>query len=103
MLIKEQKQYGEKVCLYCGTPFIAATANQVYCSPEHTRKASNDKIIERYHAKKQAKTKDRLCDGCGSKLSRYNEDPTCNPCQQKKKESDRIAFLRSIGFSYESE
>lgn len=103
MLIREQKQYGDRLCQYCGAEFVAATANQVYCSPEHTRRASNDKIIERYHAKRKAKTQERICPGCGSKLSKYNSDDICSPCQLKKKELDRIAFLRSIGFSYESE
>ena len=92
------KTYGEKTCQLCGEEFTAQKANQIYCSPEHTRKASNQKIIDRYHAKKKAKTEKRECDECGNPLSRYNPDSTCSPCQQGKKELDRINFLKSLGY-----
>lgn len=97
------KTYGIKSCQFCGAEFEAATANQIYCSPEHTRQASNKKIIQRYHEKKKTKTQERLCDTCGNKLSKYNPDDTCSPCQEGKKEANRIQFLKNIGFSYEVE
>lgn len=86
--------------MWCGDEFTASKSNQVYCRTECTRKASNQKIIERYHATKAFRTNQRHCDTCGGKLSRYNDESTCNPCQQNKKELDRIDFLRKLGFEY---
>jgi methylphosphotriester-DNA--protein-cysteine methyltransferase len=97
------KTYGIKLCLWCGDKFTASKSNQVYCKTECTRKASNQKIIERYHASKAAKVNDRFCADCNAKLSRYNEDSICNPCRQNKKELDRIDFLRKLGFEYINE
>lgn len=94
------KTYGVKDCLWCGGQFTALKANQVYCQSECTRKASNQKIIERYHAAKALKTIDRYCDTCDAKLSRYNDDLICSPCKQNKKELERIDFLRKLGFEY---
>lgn len=94
------RTYGLKKCLWCGDEFTASKSNQVYCKTECTRKASNQKIIERYHAAKALKTNERLCESCSAKLSRYNEDSICSPCQQNKKELERIDFLRKLGFEY---
>lgn len=94
------KTYGTKACSWCGEEFQAVKSNQIYCSPEHTRRASNQKIIDKYHATKKLRSTDRYCDSCGNKLSRYNEDPICNPCQQGKKEMARIEFLKELGFEY---
>lgn len=94
------KTYGNKICLECGGKFTASKSNQIYCRSECTRKASNKKIIERYHATKKLKANtDRKCE-CGAKLSRYNEDSVCNPCKQGKKELGRIDLLRKLGFEY---
>jgi hypothetical protein len=94
------KTYGKKVCLECGNGFTASKSNQIYCKSECTRRASNKKIIERYHASKKSKANlNRKCK-CGAKLSRYNEDIICNPCKQSKKELDRIDLLRKLGFEY---
>jgi len=98
------RTYGDRVCLECGNTFTASKSNQIYCKSECTRKASNKKIIEKYHAAKELKkAKDRRCDTCNSKLSKYNADPTCNPCQQGKKELERINLLRELGFEYVDE
>lgn len=97
------KTYGERVCLECGGMFTASKSNQIYCKTECTKIASNKKIIERYHANKALKAAtDRKC-ACGAKLSRYNTDSICNPCQQGKKELERIDLLRKLGFEYISE
>jgi hypothetical protein len=97
------RTYGVRTCQWqgCGEEFTATRANQVYCKAECTRKASNQKIIDRYHENKAIKARlDRVCDKCGARLSRYNMDTTCSPCQQAKKEQDRIDFLRRIGIEY---
>jgi hypothetical protein len=94
------RTYGTKMCLWCGDKFTASKSNQVYCKSECTRKASNQKIIERYHASKALRVSERYCDSCQSKLSRYNADTICNPCKQNKKELERIDFLRKLGFEY---
>lgn len=100
-MLKTQKTYGEKVCLECGKSFTASKSNQIYCQSECTRKASNKKIIERYHATKAIKSSnDRKCKECSSKLSKYNDDNICNPCKQGKKELGRIDLLRKLGFEY---
>jgi hypothetical protein len=94
------KTYGIKRCLWCSDEFTALKANQVYCKSECTRQASNQKIIEKYHAAKKLKTFDRFCSNCSGKLSRYNNDSICNLCKQNKKEFERIELLRKLGFEY---
>ncbi len=94
------KTYGERTCEWCGLPFTALTANQIYCEATCTRKASNKKIIENYHAAKNRMSQVRKCDECGSKLSKYNDEDICNLCQQGKKELGRIEFLKRLGFDY---
>lgn len=98
------RTYGVRVCQWkdCGESFTATRANQVYCKSECTKKASNQKIIDRYHENKalQRAKIGRECGECGSRLSRYNDDDICNPCQRSKKERSRIDFLRSLGIEY---
>lgn len=97
------KTYGERFCEWCGESFTALTANQIYCQSVCTRKASNKKIIENYHAGKNRMIRERKCQECQSKLSKYNEEEICNLCQQGKKEMGRIEFLKRLGFDYVDE
>jgi methylphosphotriester-DNA--protein-cysteine methyltransferase len=95
------KTYGDRICLECGGAFTASKSNQIYCRAECTRIASNKKIIERYHASKAVKDNmGRRCTQCDAKLSRYNSDSICSPCEKGKKELERIYLLRKLGFEY---
>lgn len=95
------RTYGKRICLECGNEFAASKSNQVYCKAECTRIASNKKIIERYHASKAIKkNKDRRCTECDGKLSMYNDDSICNPCEKGKKELERLDLLKKLGFEY---
>jgi|ERR1044072_3120360 methylphosphotriester-DNA--protein-cysteine methyltransferase len=94
------KTYGDRVCAQCGGSFTAVKSNQIYCKTECTRRASNDKIIERYHANKSLKIKERRCDSCDSILSKYNDTDTCSPCRQGKRELQRMELIKKLGFEY---
>lgn len=97
------KTYGQRVCEWCGETFSATTANQIYCQSICTRKASNKKIIDNYHATKNRMSQKRKCTDCGSMLSKYNDEDTCSLCRQGKKEIRRIEFLKKLGFDYVDE
>jgi hypothetical protein len=98
------KSYGKVTCLWCSTVFEKTRANQIYCQQECCRKATNKKIIDRYHANKATKElKNRRCTACDAKLSKYNMEPVCNLCQSKQKDKERIDILRKLGFSYEED
>ena len=73
----------------CEEIFIPTTHNQKYHDSECCRIATNAKIMARYHANKARMSgQPRECDQCGNKLSRYNEDTTCNSCKLKIKVSN---------------
>jgi methylphosphotriester-DNA--protein-cysteine methyltransferase len=98
------RTYGNRVCLECGEEFTASKSNQIYCKIQCTRIASNKKIIERYHAAKALKSNiARTCSECKARLSRYNDDSICSPCEKGKKELGKIDLLRKLGFEYISE
>ena len=62
------------------------THNQKYCSDECCRLATNQRIMEKYYAKRdQRQGKARYCNKCGTtKLSRYNDSLICGPCKVEK-------------------
>lgn len=66
----------------CETEYTAKTHNQKYCSAECCRVATNQRIMEKYYAKRDQKAgKARLCRKCKvTKLSRYNDSPICGAC-----------------------
>jgi len=96
------KTYGQRTCPWCSNTFEATKSNQIYCQQDCTKKATNAKLIERYHANKQ-KPGVRECEDCGSKLSQYNKSTICNPCQLKRKDKARMETLKRLGFGYETE
>lgn len=97
------RTYGKKLCDWCSIEFISTRANQIYCTNECCKYATNKKILERYHANKDKKrNKPEYCE-CGSKLSKYNHSDECHSCQLKKEDSKRIDLLKTLGFSYESD
>lgn len=82
-------------CAYkpCGKQFDRKTHNQKYCDAECCRRATNERIMERYYEKRDARmgNVERKCKGCGMKLSRYNDGLTCSVCSSlKKPEKEKI-------------
>lgn len=68
----------------CEVTFTKKTHNQRYHDDECCRLATNAKIMQKYYAKRaQRLGLVRHCEACGSKLSRYNSDSTCNACTLK--------------------
>lgn len=68
----------------CEAPFLKAVHNQLYCGPECTRIATNERLIRQYHEKKARKQKGkRICSrkGCDTILSQYNKEPICETCK----------------------
>jgi len=77
-------------CLYCGEPFTPKRKNQKYDTTECSKRASNDKTKARYHSNKEVKEK--ICAGCGSKLSKYNDTDLCALCIAKNRNGSKIDF-----------
>ena len=71
----------------CGKEFDRKTHNQKYCDAECCRKATNERIMQRYYEKRDAKSGAiaRSCQRCDIKLSRYNEGNFCGACSTLKK------------------
>lgn len=68
----------------CDISFAKKTHNQRYHDDECCRLATNAKIMEKYYARRAQRLGiTRLCDKCETKLSRYNNSPTCNSCLLK--------------------
>lgn len=70
----------------CEEEFSKKTHNQKYCSDECCRLATNERIMEKYYARRdQRQGKTRMCASCGkTKLSRYNDSQVCSSCRTKK-------------------
>lgn len=74
----------------CLNSFEPSTHNNIYCSPECCRIATNAKIMERYYANKRKRSGAvRICenDGCYNELSRYNMGDSCAECEAREKAS----------------
>lgn len=76
------------VCAREGCEEVAErkTHNQKYCSDECCRLATNQRIMEKYYAKRdQRQGKARYCKECGkTRLSRYNDSLICGACKVRK-------------------
>lgn len=85
----------------CGIDFEPKTHNQKYHSDECCRVATNKKIMEKYYEKKAIRAgSKRLCQKCGSHLSRYNDQKICSKCEKNSLISNRskiIEMLNDIG------
>jgi hypothetical protein len=90
------------ICEYdqCNKEFEPKTHNQKYCSDECCRIATNIKIKQRYHEKKERLGgKKRVCKtrGCGTILDRYHEDDVCYLCIAKQETQKRLELLKRLG------
>ena len=94
------KTYGLKACQYCGEKFEAHRPNMIYCDNICCRRATNEKLLKRYHERKKEKNSIRTCKTCSGKLSRYNKDDECHACQIKEENANRTALLAELGIKY---
>lgn len=84
-------------CAYCNKGFDKKTHNQKYCDSDCCRKATNERIMQRYYEKRDNRRgKERHCETCNKKLSRYNEESKCSSCATLKSPS-RDKLLKIIG------
>lgn len=72
----------------CDMGFLKAVHNQKYCSPECCRLATNQRLVEQYHAKRKARSGEskRVCNrkDCDTILSKYNKESICEHCKTKR-------------------
>lgn len=94
------KTYGIKLCQYCGSKFEAHRPNMIYCDNACCRKATNEKLLQRYHERKKVRNEPRACVKCSGKLSKYNKDDKCHACQIKEENANRTALLAELGIKY---
>lgn len=87
-------------CAYalCGVEFEPSTHNQKYHTAECTRRATNDRIMEDYYAKKARRSgRVRVCTLCKvTVLSRYNDQQVCGKCEAEQEKSVRNNLLRML-------
>lgn len=69
----------------CEETYERKTHNQKYHNDECCRLATNQRIMEKYYAKRdQRQGKTRYCKSCEeTKLSRYNDSQICSACKAK--------------------
>jgi hypothetical protein len=80
-----------KSCSWCDNSFKPTVSYQIYCSASCREQATKEKIVSRYYITKRnkRKNKSRLCAGCGSSLSIYNDEKLCNLCSTNKKDVEK--------------
>lgn len=88
--------------IMCAKSFQAGTHNQVYCSPECCRVATNERIKAEYHANKARLNGAKRSCSCGNLLSRYNPGKICSTCEAKKSTQRRNQVLEHFGVSLTS-
>lgn len=91
VLRKELKSL--KRCKYCQSEFYPNTYNQIYCNPDCTRLATNERIMDNYYKRKEnRKGRARRCAfrSCETKLSRYNDDDYCSVHQKLRLDTSFI-------------
>jgi len=81
-----------KHCQWCDNQFKPNVSYQIYCSADCREKATREKIAERYARNRLQKLsrKNRKCKNCGSKLSIYNDEPTCSVCDINPSEVNKV-------------
>jgi hypothetical protein len=81
----------------CEKAFTPNKHNQIYCSSECCRVATNRRLLLRYYEKKaRLQGKKRYCKRCGLHLSRYNDQKLCSACQQVDQVNKRNALKRLV-------
>lgn len=79
----------------CAKEFIKRTHNMKYCCDECCRLKTNERIMEKYYARRdQRQGKARYCLMCSkTRLSRYNDGTICSACESKKEASANNSVL----------
>lgn len=74
------------------------THNQKYCSDECCRLATNQRIMEKYYARRdQRQGVARYCGDCGvTRLSRYNDSLVCGACKIQKEVAANNSVMAMI-------
>ena len=81
----------------CNNSFEKQTHNNIYCSPECCRTATNAKITKRYYDNKKKRSgAQRFCH-CGNKLSRYNFGDVCSVCEAESRAQVMDEIKRKFG------
>ena len=89
----------------CEEEFAPATHNQKYHNAECCRVATNERIMQKYYAKRDQKAgKARYCIKCNvTKLSRYNDSQICGGCQASSiTEANNAVANMLAGVSWQS-
>jgi hypothetical protein len=79
--------------------FTPTTHNMIYHTDECCKRATNARIMKRYHERKAArKGARRICKtpNCGTLLSRYNESKYCGPCEHAAEENRNKDILKLL-------
>lgn len=88
------------ICSYseCDNEFTPGTHNQIYCSDECCKQATNAKIMERYYRKKARRNGTNLqCSECKQQtLSRYSDNEVCSSCRNAKKRRQDETIARRL-------
>ena len=95
-----------KQCSWCSNHFAPNVTYQIYCSASCRESATKEKIVERHKENKRKKNsqKNRVCVGCSTKLSIYNDHILCNSCYVDKKQvSKRIREIKVFMHDYEND
>lgn len=83
MFIEEERTCANSDCL---NKFVAKVYNTIYCSAECRKIVTNKKLLQNYYEKKKNRQTKRICktDGCGTILSRYNDEKICERCKKER-------------------
>lgn len=77
-----------RICAYaeCGREFNPTNHNMKYCSDECCRRATNARLMAQYYERKARRQgRIRVCaNGCGTRLSRYNDGKICQKCEAER-------------------
>lgn len=92
----------ERVCAWeeCKQVFTPTTHNMIYHTDECCKRATNARIMKRYHERKAVRNgAKRVCKttGCGTLLSRYNESKICAKCEAQIEEAPTKSLLEVLG------
>jgi hypothetical protein len=79
----------------CQNDFEPKTHNQIYCSDECCRSATNYKIMQKYYANKARRNGQyKTCSQCHQDtLSRFTDDTVCSMCRSKSN-ADKIDRIK---------
>ena len=80
--------------------FTPTTHNMIYHTDECCKKATNARIMKKYHERKaRRKGAQRVCktSNCGALLSRYNDSKYCGACDRREEDAKTESVLESLG------